>query len=479
MAPQRCRYDAPFGGDVKGSSTTAPRTVMSYIAADRDGRHVARQADPAGFERATTPGDRAGRGALLRRPRDEHPPQRGRRGPASVVSAAPSAGAVAMRVARPHTPKSDEPTRTRTARRHASTGKTPSPTLKAILSELMVDRQVKVRRGSGSPQTLRYYQRNAGWLLAFFGPACRLYPWERDPDAVSWEYIRWRRSSASDRTIATELSTLRVALYIALQRGQFAGNPARAFPASFAPRRRRPRPSFSREQFLNLVSFLPEEAAAVAAFILATSAEWGAVVRAQTADLPSRISLQKSVHMRGGATGARPRKVPLVTREQVTLLSFARKHARGKTGQLFSRGTNYFREYIARGCFDAGLEGVSASGLRYTSGLWLLEQLVPLETVSRIMGHSSSTLTKQVYAETRDRPVRTNASLFRMPASQVDRAIRHIPKPKKRKRYSVAGVEKSLAEWARESGIPKETLFARLKRGLTMGEALHDPRARR
>ena len=47
---------------------------------------------------------------------------------------------------------------------------------------------------------------------------------------------------------------------------------------------------------------------------------------------------------------------------------------------------------------DLGLKQVTAHGLRHTYCSILLSQNVPIQTVSKYMGHSDSTITLQVYS---------------------------------------------------------------------------------
>ncbi len=52
------------------------------------------------------------------------------------------------------------------------------------------------------------------------------------------------------------------------------------------------------------------------------------------------------------------------------------------------------------------------------------------------------------------------------------KTIGTIPEPKVPTLYRVKGVDKTLSEWAQHAGIPKNTLWSRLKAGLTMPEAI-------
>jgi hypothetical protein len=57
------------------------------------------------------------------------------------------------------------------------------------------------------------------------------------------------------------------------------------------------------------------------------------------------------------------------------------------------------------------------------------------------------------------------------PGARV-KLVTRIPSPKVPMLCEVNGVTKTLSEWARASGIKKNTLYSRLAAGLTMAEAI-------
>ncbi len=350
------------------------------------------------------------------------------------------------------------------------------------LSELLDDTRAKIKDGRRSAETLAFYEKKAGSLLAFFGHDFDVAAWSKDSRA-SWAYIRWRRSSqVADASIKKELGTLRTALYLAQEQAQFTGNPALAIPASFTPATRAAERSPTREEFVALVPHLHADAAAITAFILATSAEWAALKRATRADLPARLSPPLSVHVRGSKTDDRDRTVPIVTDEQVALLRFVAEHAGGAGEKLFSGLANYNRA-LSAACEAAGVESASANDFRHAAGQWLIDLGTPIELVSRVMGHADTRITERVYARVKQDQV-GDRMLDALDARYTRSARRHraagprvkvvakIPDPKLPMLYDVDGVTKTMADWARASGIKKNTLHSRLTAGLTMAEAL-------
>ena len=358
-----------------------------------------------------------------------------------------------------------------------------STTLNDALAELIDDRRAKVKDGRRSGETVRYYEKRAGSLLAFFGHDFRISAWGKDSKA-SWDYLRWRRSSkVSDALIKKELGTLRTALYVAQEQGRFSGNPSLAIPASFDPETPVADRSPTREEFLAIVPHLHPDAAAVTAFILATSAEWSALARARRSDVPKKkMKAPWSIHVRGSKTEDRDRTVPIVTDEQVSLLDFAAKHAQGKEGKLFSGLANYTRT-MAAACEEASIDSASANDFRHAAGQWLIDVGTPIELVSRFMGHADSRITERVYARVRQehvghrmldalRPEYTRAAQKGRKKGRRVKLLTKIPAPKLPFFYGINGVEKTLSEWARDTGIKKNTLWSRLKAGLSMADAI-------
>jgi hypothetical protein len=225
------------------------------------------------------------------------------------------------------------------------------------------------------------------------------------------------------------------------------------------------------------------DAAAQAAFILATSAEMGAVQRALATDLPKTIKAPLRINVRGTKTDDRDRVVPIVTDEQVVLLRFAKRHAQGANGRLFAKERP--NRSLERASTSAKLDHVTPHALRHAAGQWLLDLGVSIELVSRILGHASTSMTEKVYARVKQDAVGDRildmidpkyaraASRSRKSSARKIETITKLPEPRRPDGHEVDGVVKTIDGWAIESGIPKSTLYWRVvTRGVPMKQAL-------
>ena len=357
-------------------------------------------------------------------------------------------------------------------------------TLEQALDRLLEDRRAKGRSGEQSDATIRFYEQHAGLLIGVLGRTTPISGWEKDSKA-SWQYIDVRRADAAkDIGIKKELGTLRMALKLASDRGLFCGDPDRAVPSTFKPVYRPRDYSLTREEVAKLLPELNPNAAAIVTFILATSAEFGAIQTALRAELPDVHARDIFVHVKGTKNEHRNRVVPIVLDEQRVLLAYAARHAGGgEDGALFS-GLDNLRRDLREGCKRAKIRHVSPHGLRHTSGQWFIDLGVPIEIVSRMLGHSSTGVTERIYARVRQEALgdRIRAALpehlwSREASYGATKALKvtpivTLPEPRWQV-YEIDGVKKTLSEWAEDRGVPKGTLHYRMKTmGLSMESAL-------
>jgi integrase len=357
-------------------------------------------------------------------------------------------------------------------------------TLNDALAMLVEDRQARVRNGSGSQETVDFYRKKAGHLVRVFGHDFRL---ARLKDAAQvWRYIDARRAEGMlDTSIEREITTLRGALRLAKERCVWKGDIEGVIPSTFEPvykpRERSPR----RQEALALLPHLLPDAAAAVAFILATSAEDAAMVRARREDVSEILDdASPRVHVRGSKNKRRDRLVPIVSDEQRLLLTYALKHAQGVGPRLF-RSLSNLRRAILEACEHAGIAPLSPHSLRKAAGQWLIDLGVPLELVSRVLGHADTRITETVYAKVREEDVNDRildaidpryakkAHKARGARKLVD-TIKKLPEPKSgRVLYEVAGVRRTLGGWATITGIAKTTLHHRVvTSGMPLADAL-------
>jgi integrase len=270
---------------------------------------------------------------------------------------------------------------------------------------------ILVRRRS--PQTLDFHKAKAGHLVRFFetderGAYRPFLLSELRPRHVD-AYVSQRRSeAAAEYTIAKELFVLRKSLRLSIRAGLWLGRVEEAIPVSFStdykPRER----ALTEDEVEKLLAQLEPDRAACVAFIVATSACWGEVERARSEDVANGGAY---VHIRGTKRETRERDVPMVFPFQVSLLTYALKHAAGTEGMLFTPWLNVRRGLI-EACERAGIAPCSPNDLRRTFSNWMVAADVPLFLVAQMMGHKDTRMLERVYG--RQRPEQLARALARM-----------------------------------------------------------------
>jgi len=142
-----------------------------------------------------------------------------------------------------------------------------------------------------------------------------------------------------------------------------------------------------------LVAELTPDHAARAAFMVATSANWGETERAKRLDVSPDL---RFVHVNGTKTETRDRVVPVVTPAHRSLLEFAVKYAGGKERAMFAPWSNIRRDLHAA-CKRAGIAPCSPNDLRRTFGNWMVAGGIPSHTVAEMMGHKDTRMLDRVF----------------------------------------------------------------------------------
>ncbi len=293
-------------------------------------------------------------------------------------------------------------------------------TLRDVLSRFVSGRDALVTQGKRSAATIRYYLQKAGVLRGFF---------ERDANDDRNEglfavadlttshidgYIDTRRNDGVDDTsIKKELAVLRAGLKAAKRRGEFSGDLDVLFtlPDDFDPKYRPRKRVLTRDQLGELIARLPANRAAQVTFIVATSCELGALLRARPEDVVRGAKKQiVEVHIRGTKRETRDRHVPIVTDDQIALMRFTMQHADGTEGLLFGPWSNIRRDlvdavaeineaYVAEGSNKPLLPRISPNDLRRTAGSWLRAEGIALDHIAKVMGHRTSKMVELVYGQ--------------------------------------------------------------------------------
>ena len=197
----------------------------------------------------------------------------------------------------------------------------------------------------------------------------------------------------SDHTISKEVVALRAALKLARRAGLWEGDPGAICPHGFAPDYEPRKRFLSRDELCRLLASQTRDHAAQIAFMVATSAEWGAVTRARRDDVGSDLAF---VRVRGTKRKTRDRIGPIVTGDQWSLLKYSLEHAQGENGLLFLDWQNVRRDLRAA-CKKLKIPRCSPNDLRRTCATWLRAAGTPPHLIAPLMGHADSRMVERVY----------------------------------------------------------------------------------
>jgi integrase len=283
--------------------------------------------------------------------------------------------------------------------------RTKDATVSDAIGMLVRTREEQARAGRRSHSTVAFYRAKGGQLIRVL---------EGDPEAGTYRpfplhklrarhvdaFISTRRDEGvGEHSISKELITLRAALKIAKRAGLWRGDIGELLPVAFAPeyvpRERWVPPA----EFKLLLAQLLDGQAARVAFILATSAGASEAEKMLRPDVtPATPTSGELVLLRGTKRPKRWRTVPIERAAQRELLAYALARADGEGELLFAPWTNIRRD-LERACIRAGLAKVSPNDLRRSFAHWLRAELVPLEVIAPMMGHSTTKMVQLVYGK--------------------------------------------------------------------------------
>jgi len=248
-----------------------------------------------------------------------------------------------------------------------------------------------VRAGDNAQATHDYYLAKIAALVSVFGRDFLLG--QIDSSAATDAYVAKRRASVGKHTVKKELDVLRWALQLARRRKLWTGIIDDVLPvnysADYQPRVRVVPPL----ELQRLLPRLEQDNAARAAWMVATSGEWGASTRALRADFAGG-----AFRVRGTKNPHRDRTVPITTAWQKSLIDYALANAQGADGLLFRAYTrNVLFQDLRRACRDLELAPCCANDLRRTCATWLLADGVSWDDVAKMLGHVDTRMLHKVY----------------------------------------------------------------------------------
>lgn len=261
--------------------------------------------------------------------------------------------------------------------------------------------KAKARRGRAAG-TLHHYGVKLSHLATYFAGK-RLV--EITHGALEGYIDKRTADGAARTTVKKELRACGALLRYALRSGLWTGDVARVLPEyedDYQPRETR----LSAAEAGRLVASLmqPDNAqdeetainrACCVAFIIATSARWAEVMRAELGDVDF---VRGVVRLRGTKTKKARREVPMtpLTRDALALVGIEAERWGWTKGRLFRAWSNVVRD-LEVACRQAGVPRVTPNDLRRTFGSWLRAAGAPLDAIAMAMGHVDSRMVERVY----------------------------------------------------------------------------------
>jgi integrase len=245
------------------------------------------------------------------------------------------------------------------------------------------NRMIREKAHTRSPETVRFYQPKIGHLLRFFGEDAPLS--DITPGTVDDYLAQRREEGAHHYTISREFTALRQILKPAKRARVYAEDLDTLFPDGFGHGYKPRETVLMPEDEEALRGLLTAEQWACVAFILATSARFGELTRAQPEDWDPDKSL---CLLRGTKTKASLRTVPVVSLV---------RHYMDEAAPHLPFDWAKMSQQLPLICERNELPRITPNDLRRTLATRLIEAGVDPYLVAKITGHVSLKMLREVY----------------------------------------------------------------------------------
>lgn len=271
----------------------------------------------------------------------------------------------------------------------------------ATLEDCIVDFYAELRRRGRAAATVEKNRKKLGHYPRLWGADLAMS--EIDARLVA-SYIDQRLtepgardgSTVSRLTIRDELVALRQVLTLARRHGLFGAHPDDVMPTVWETKHK-PRKDWVREADMpKLLARVEPRHAAHLLFFVCTGGRASDAYRSRRADWVLTPKGKETVLVRGSKTAGSYRTNPLTP----FLLPWVRQLLRDAEGAdvLFSDWANLNRDLKAA-CRRAGIPEVSTNGLRRSFGMWHRLHGYSLDIISKLFGHTTAKLVRDVYAD--------------------------------------------------------------------------------
>lgn len=195
-------------------------------------------------------------------------------------------------------------------------------------------------------------------------------------------------------TLRDELAFLRQTLKLARKQQRYPYAIADVFPDQFETGHK-PKKDWAREENLpKLLAHVEPRHAAHLLFFVCTAGRLADSYRAKREDFKTGPDWR--AHVRGSKTDGSFRTVPV----EDFLHTYVKRMLRDAEGEdvLFVDWPNIHRDLKAA-CGRAGIPAVTTNGLRRSFGMWHRLRGFSLDTISKLFGHTTAKLVRDVYAD--------------------------------------------------------------------------------
>lgn len=255
------------------------------------------------------------------------------------------------------------------------------------------------RRQKRSAATLEKLDEKGAPLFRFFGDGARFIHTLELHDTE--RYVEWRRGMGiSDSTIAMELTVLTSALRYQAKHGKYTRDPKHIWPEELGHGSGPPRTRWlTWDEYLRvLLSIGPEFRDHFTVFV-GTGVRLGELKRIKAHHLSGRLLTVVTTK-----TDIGNRIVPPNGDAYDVIAARATFTPKGKalfplTRKTWETQDKAWERALSAACKAAGIEHASTNDLRRTFVSWCRQQAIPEDLVIKWVGHKSSTMIRQVYAQ--------------------------------------------------------------------------------
>ncbi len=287
----------------------------------------------------------------------------------------------------------------------------------ARLEDAVQDFIAELRRRDRSASTIEKNEKKLGHILVKWGldfPLASI-----DARLVS-SYIDERLTEQGIRkgetvsrlTIRDELVAIRQVLTLARRHGQFAAHPDDVMPTQWETKHKPKKDWVKEEDLRKLLAQLPARRSAHLLYFVCCAGRLSDSFRSLREDWHLTPRGKETVLVRGKKTDGSWRTNPITP----FLLPWVRemlKDAPGKTVLFDSWAMGNMGRDLKAACKRAGIPAVSSNGLRRSFGKWHKIRGYSLDDISKLFGHTTAKLVRDVYADVEGEELRESMKASR------------------------------------------------------------------